>query len=72
MDIDDALQKVRDKVDQAKQDLPADLPDDPVITEVNFSDFPVIQVVVSGPFSLKRLKVFAEDLQDRSSRCPGC
>jgi multidrug efflux pump len=33
IDIDDALQKVRDKVDQAKPDLPSDLPDDPVITE---------------------------------------
>ena len=64
VDIDDALQKVRDKVDQAKPDLPADLPDEPVITEVNFSDIPVIQVVLSGPFSLKRLKNLAEDLQD--------
>jgi multidrug efflux pump len=64
VDIDDALQKVRDKVDQAKQDLPTDLPDDPVITEANFSDIPVIQVVLSGPFSLKRLKTLAEDLQD--------
>jgi multidrug efflux pump len=64
VDIDDALQKVRDKVDQAKPDLPADLPDDPVITEANFSDIPVIQVVLSGPFSLRRLKTLAEDLQD--------
>lgn len=64
VDIDDALQKVRDKVDQAKADLPAAMPDDPVITEANFSDIPVIQVVLSGPFSLKRLKNLAEDLQD--------
>jgi multidrug efflux pump len=71
IEIDDALQKVRDKVDQAKQDLPSSLPDDPVITEVNFSDFPVIQVVISGPFSLKRLKVFAEDLQDGIESVPG-
>ena len=62
VDIDDALQKVRDKVDQAKSDLPADLPDDPVIQEVNFSDLPVIRVVLSGPFSLRRLQVFAEDM----------
>ncbi len=71
IDIDDALQKVRDKVDQAKQDLPAALPDDPIISEMNFSDFPVLQVVVSGPFSLKRLKVFAEDLQDVIEAVPG-
>jgi CzcA family heavy metal efflux pump len=71
VDIDDALQKVRDKVDQAKADLPNDLPDDPVIKEVNFSDIPVIRVVLSGPFSLRRLQSFAEDLQDRIESVPG-
>jgi len=71
VDIDDALQKVRDKVDQAKDDLPADLPDEPVITEVNFSDIPVIRVVLSGPFSLRRLKTFADDLQDRIESVQG-
>jgi len=65
VDIDDALQKVRDKVDQAKGDLPADLPDDPSIQEVNFSDLPVIRVVLSGPFSLRRLQDFAESMEDR-------
>jgi CzcA family heavy metal efflux pump len=70
-DIDDALQKVRDKVDQANKDLPRDLPDDPVIEELNFSALPVIQVVLSGPFSLKRLKVFAEEFQDRIESVPG-
>ncbi len=68
---DDALQKVRDKVDQAKQDLPADLPDDPVIDEVSSSDWPILQVVLSGPFSLKRLKVFAEEFEDRIESIPG-
>lgn len=71
VDIDDALQKVRDKVDQAKQDLPQDLKDDPVIQEVNFSDIPVIRVVLSGPFSLRRLQNFAEDLEDRIESIPG-
>jgi multidrug efflux pump len=64
VDIDDAVQKVRDKVDQAKGDLPSDVPDDPVIQEVNFSDWPVIRVVLSGPFSLRRLQKFAEELED--------
>ena len=71
VDIDGALQKVRDKVDLATADLPADLPDDPVIREVNFSDLPVIRVVLSGPFSLRRLKTFADDLQDRIEGMPG-
>ena len=71
VNIDDALQKVRDKVDQAKQDLPQDMPDDPVIQEVNFSDIPVLRVVLSGPFSLRRLQNFADDLKDRIESIPG-
>ncbi|MBW1781651.1 MAG: efflux RND transporter permease subunit, partial [Deltaproteobacteria bacterium] len=71
VDIDDAVQKVRDKVDQAKRDLPTDLPDDPVIQEVNFSDLPVIRVVLSGPFSLRRLQKFAEDMEDPIESIPG-
>jgi CzcA family heavy metal efflux pump len=71
VDLDDAVQKVRDKVDQAKNDLPADLPDDPVIQEVNFSDLPVIRVVLSGPFSLRRLQNLAEDLQDQIESVTG-
>ncbi|QJB57535.1 efflux RND transporter permease subunit [Pseudodesulfovibrio sp. zrk46] len=71
VDIDDALQKVRDKVDQAKPDLPNDLPDEPIINEVNLSEQPIINVVLSGPFSLKRLKVFAEDLEDRFESVQG-
>ncbi|WP_279388688.1 efflux RND transporter permease subunit [Pseudodesulfovibrio tunisiensis] len=71
VDIDDALQKVRDKVDQAKPDLPPDLPDDPIIEEINLSEAPILNVVLSGPFSLKRLKVFAEELEDRIEAVPG-
>ena len=71
IDIDDAVQKVRDKVDQAKRDLPNDLPQDPTIMEANFSDRPIVQVVLSGPFSLKRLKVFAEEVQDAVESIPG-
>ena len=47
VDIDDALQKVKDKVDQAEPDLPSDA-DDPMVTEVNFSDRPIMIVNVSG------------------------
>jgi CzcA family heavy metal efflux pump len=71
VDIDDAVQKVRDKVDQAKNDLPAELEDDPVIKEVNFSDLPVIRIVLSGPFSLRRMQHLAEDIQDKVEAVPG-
>jgi CzcA family heavy metal efflux pump len=71
MDIDDALRKVKDKVDEAKPDLPEGLPNDPVVTEVNFQDFPIIRVILSGPFSLRRLKVFAEQMEDKMEAVPG-
>ena len=71
VDIDDALQKVRVKVDQAKADLPAELEDDPVVEEVNFSDLPVIRVILSGPYSQARLKSWAEDIKDQIETIPG-
>ncbi len=71
IDIDVALQKVRDKVDLAKQDLPQDLPDDPVISEVNLSEMPILNVVLSGPLSLKQLKVFADRLEEKIGAVPG-
>ena len=40
-DIDAALQKVREKVDLAKPDLPKDA-EDPILTEINFSDLPIM------------------------------
>jgi multidrug efflux pump subunit AcrB len=38
---------------------------------VNFSDLPVIRVVLSGPFSLRRLQAFAEEFEDRFESISG-
>jgi len=57
IDIDTALQKVRDKVDQADPDLPEDLESDPMVKEISASEmFPVMFVVVSGDIGLVQLK----------------
>ncbi len=64
IDIDTALQKVRDKVDESKSKLPADLEDDPMVDEINFAEFPIMTVVVSGPVGLVRLKDLADDMAD--------
>lgn len=64
MDIDTAMQKVRDKVDEAKSELPQDLVDDPVVDEINFSEFPIMTVIISGPVGLVRLKEIADDMAD--------
>ena len=47
VNADDALQKVRDKVSQAKGDLPSDM-NDPNISEISSSDWPIMFVVISG------------------------
>lgn len=69
VNIDEALQKVREKVDLAKPELPADA-EDPVIQEINVSEFPIMQVNVSGTYGLEDLKVVAENLQERLESIP--
>jgi multidrug efflux pump len=70
-DIDDVLQKVRDKVDEARSELPSDLEDDPSVFEVNFSELPILVLSLSGNIGLARLKKIAEDLQDDIESIPG-
>ncbi len=70
-DIEQAKQRVKDKVDLAKPDLPADL-DEPVVDAFNFSsDYPVYIFALSGATEPERLKNLAEDLQDQIERLPG-
>jgi len=40
--IEEALTKVKDAVDKAKPELPDDLPTDPNVFEINFSEFPIM------------------------------
>ncbi|RMH11118.1 MAG: efflux RND transporter permease subunit [Gemmatimonadetes bacterium] len=69
VDLEAALQKVREKVDLAKPDLPDDA-EDPMIIEFDFSEVPVIQVNLSGEYGLVRLKELGEDLKDRIEQIP--
>jgi multidrug efflux pump subunit AcrB len=68
--VDIALQKVKDAIDKAKQDLPTDLTEEPTALEVSFSDQPIMYVNVSGNFDLMKLKKYADDLQDRLEELP--
>lgn len=69
VNIDEALQKAREKVDLAKPDLPQ-AAEDPMIQEINFSEFPIMQINLSGQYSLDRLKKIAEDLKDKIEGIP--
>jgi multidrug efflux pump subunit AcrB len=70
VDIDDALRRVREKVDNAKPELPEDALE-PVVQEISFEDFPILVVNMAGDYSLVRLKQEAEKLQDKLETIPG-
>ena len=60
----EALIKVKDKVDIAMsdKDFPKDLPSEPSITEVNFSEqMPIMNINLSGDFSMTQLKDYANN-----------
>ncbi|WP_163340208.1 efflux RND transporter permease subunit [Desulfopila sp. IMCC35008] len=63
-DIDQALQDVKDKVDEALGELPSDLEEDPSVFEVNFSQMPIVVFSLSGTCGLPCLKDIADDLKD--------
>lgn len=70
IDVDEALRRVRDKVNSTRNQLPADILD-PIVTEINFSEFPIMYVNAVGDVGLARLKDIAEDLQDKIESIPG-
>lgn len=70
VNIEDALQKVRDKVSVAKTKMPADI-EEPNITEINLSEQPILYISLSGNFGLYKLKEIGEELEDKIETIPG-
>jgi CzcA family heavy metal efflux pump len=70
IDIDEGLRRVRDKVNSARPQLPSDILD-PVISEINISEFPIMYVNVGGKVGLARLKHIADDIKDEIEAIPG-
>jgi len=62
-DVDRALTDVREKVDDAKPELPDDS-EEPVIEEINFSEFPIVVVTLTGTVPERALLNLGRDLQD--------
>jgi len=70
---EEALRKVKDKVDIAKGDpeFPNDLPADPNVFEMNLSEMmPILNINLSGDFSIDQLNQYAELLEDRIEQLP--
>jgi multidrug efflux pump len=62
--VKQALQDTKDRVDKAKSKLPKDLETDPLVMDLDFSEFPIVNVNLSGDFSMREMKKYAELLQD--------
>ena len=65
INVSDAKQKIKDAVDKARNDLPTDLPKDPIVQEIDFSEIPIMFVNMSGDFELDKLKKYADEAKDR-------
>jgi len=64
MNVDEALTKVKDAVDKAKSELPSDLNNDPDVFEIDLSQFPIMNINLSGDYNLDELNDYAEYLEE--------
>ncbi|MDX1478495.1 MAG: efflux RND transporter permease subunit [Saprospiraceae bacterium] len=65
MEMEEVVRKVKDAVDLAKSELPDDLEEDPLVMEVNLSEFPIMTINISGDFPMDALREYAEYLEDK-------
>ena len=69
-DLGKALDDVRNKVSDAKPDLPQGA-EEPTVNEVNLSEFPVLVVTLSGDVPERALTKAARELRDRIEEVNG-
>ncbi|MFW5840875.1 MAG: efflux RND transporter permease subunit, partial [Planctomycetota bacterium] len=70
IEIEEALQRVKDKVDLAKADLPIEA-EEPVVKEINIAEFPIMMVNIHGDVLAVQLKEIADRLEDEVEKIPG-
>jgi len=63
--VEKAKRDVKDAVDKARTDLPQNLPNEPEVNDIDLSEFPILYVNISGDYDLKKLKEYADDIQDK-------
>ncbi len=63
--VPDAKQRVKDAVDKSKSDLPNNLPADPGVMDIDFSEIPIMFIQISGNYDLDQLKKYADIAQDK-------
>ncbi len=70
VDLDYALQRVKDKIDAARPDLPAEV-EEPVVTEIDFENMPILNVILTADYDLVRLKPVADAFADEFETIAG-
>ncbi len=70
VDVDDAEIDVREAVDRAQVEFPEDV-EEPIVSELDTSEFPIININLAAGYSLAQLRDVAEDLQDEIEQAPG-
>ena len=68
--VSKALQDVKDAVDKAKSELPNDLKEDPNIFELDFSEWPIMNINLFGDLEMDNLRDHAEYLKDEIEKLP--
>ncbi len=65
-----AKQRVNDAVDRARSELPNQLTKEPQVAEIDFSEFPIMNINISGTVGLEALKQYADELKDKLEALP--
>ena len=70
MSTNEAFQRTRDQVDQARPELPDDA-EDPNVDELDFDDFPIMTINLGASYSTARLQNVAENLEEELETVEG-
>jgi len=68
--LDDSIRKLRDAVNNAKNDLPTEA-NDPQVMEISFDDTPVWTISLFGPYDGFTLRRAGDDIKDELEKIPG-
>lgn len=69
-DVEDSISDLKDTVDVIKADLPSDA-DNPVVSEVDFVNQPILTLALSGDLSDRELTFLAEQVETELEKVPG-
>lgn len=69
-DIDKSIQLLKDAVDKARPELPEEATD-PIVSDVNFADQPILIVAISGNLAPAELTALGEAARDEIERVQG-